>query len=345
MRVLFDIVHPAHVHFYKYLHAQLQSEGHETAVVAREKDVTLALLDAYNIPYTSIGKSGHKGRAGQAQELIERDWALYRAARAFHPDVILTRNPAGVQVARVMRNVTGVFDTDDGKAAGIHFRSAAPFANIITTPDCMNEHYGKKHRPYPSYKALAYLHPDRFTPDPGVRALLGVGDEPYAIVRFVEMSASHDRDESGMGTADKRKVIELLRERGRVFVSCEGEMSAEYEPLRFSVPPHLMHDALAQAWICVGDSQTMAAEAALLGVPSLRCSSFVGRLAYLEELEHRYKLLESFKPEDADRLLDRLAELEPGAELDASRDERREKMLTEKVELTGWYRHLLDDLK
>jgi predicted glycosyltransferase len=206
------------------------------------------------------------------------------------------------------------------------------------------EDYGRKHRTYPSYKALAYLHPARFTPDPKIRGVLGVGDEPYAIVRFVEMSASHDRDESGMAGADKRRVIEQLSARGRVFVSCEGDMPPEYAELRFSVPPHLMHDALAQAWICVGDSQTMAAEAALLGVPALRCSSFVGRLAYLEELEHRYALLESFRPEDAGRLIERLEQLQPGAELVETWNERRAKMLTDKVELTSWYRELVDEI-
>lgn len=344
MRVLFDIVHPAHVHFFKYLYADLVAEGHETLVVAREKDVTLALLDEYDIPYTSVGRSGRKGRAGQARELIERDLTLYRLARKFHPNLVLTRNPAGVQVARALRGAVGVFDTDDGRAAGIHFRSAAPFAHVITTPDCMTEDYGRKHRRYASYKALAYLHPARFTPDPKIRAVLGVGDDPYAIVRFVEMVASHDRDESGMSMDDKRRVIELLAARGRVFVSCEGPMPDEFAELRFSVPSHLMHDALAQAWVCVGDSQTMAAEAALLGVPALRCSSFVGRLAYLEELEHKYSLIESFRPVDAPRLLERLDSLQPSEELARTWEQRRTVMLADKVDLTSWYRRLLDEL-
>ncbi|HEV7524341.1 MAG TPA: hypothetical protein VGP92_05210 [Acidimicrobiia bacterium] len=345
MRVLFDIVHPAHVHFFKYLYADLVAEGHETLVIAREKDVTLSLLDEYEIPYTSVGKSGRKGRAGQARELIARDLTLFRAARKFRPDLVLTRNPAGVQVARLLRGATGVFDTDDGRAAGIHFRAAAPFAHVITTPDCMPEDYGAKHRRYASYKALAYLHPARFTPDPKIRGVLGVGDEPYAIVRFVEMVASHDRDESGMGFDHKRRVIEQLAARGRVFVSCEGPMPDEFAELRFSVPPHLMHDALAQAWICVGDSQTMAAEAALLGVPALRCSSFVGRLAYLDELEEKYSLIESFRPLDAPRLIERLDDFRPDdAALARTWSTRRAAMLADKVELTSWYREMLAEL-
>jgi predicted glycosyltransferase len=344
VRVLFDIVHPAHVHFFKNLHADLVADGAAALVIARDKDVTLALLDHYDMPYTTVGQSGRKGRTGQARELAARDLALLRAARRFRPDVILTRNPAGVQVARLLRHAVGVFDTDDGSAAARKCTPAAPFANVITTPDCTTEDYGRKHRRYPSYKALAYLHPDRFTPDPKIRAELGVGSEPYAIVRFVEMVASHDRAESGMPAADKRRVVEELSRHGRVFVSCEGAMPAEYEALRFSVPPHLMHDALASAWVCVGDSQTMAAEAALLGVPSLRCSSFVGRLDYLEELEHRYQLLESFLPDASSRLLGRVGELRPDQALAGEWAQRRSRMLEDKVDLTGWYRALVDEV-
>jgi predicted glycosyltransferase len=345
VRVLFDIVHPAHVHFFKYLRGDLVVEGHETLVVAREKYVTLALLDEYDIPYESVGQSGRKDRVGQARELINRDLTLYRLARKFRPNLILTRNPAGVHVAKVLRGAVGVFDTDDGRAAGIHFRTAAPFADVITTPDCMGgEDYGRKHRKYASYKALAYLHPDRFTPDSKIRGVLGVGDEPYAIVRFVDMVASHDRDESGMSLDDKRHVIEQLTAHGRVFVSCEGAMPDEFAELRFSVPAHLLHDALAQAWVCVGDSQTMAAEAAILGVPAIRCSSFVGRLAYLEELEHKYELIESFLPADAPRLLERIEDLRPSAELAQTWRERQATMLADKIDLTSWYRALCAEL-
>ena len=36
MRVLFDIVHPAHVHFFKHMLTGLAKRGHETRIVARE---------------------------------------------------------------------------------------------------------------------------------------------------------------------------------------------------------------------------------------------------------------------------------------------------------------------
>ncbi|MGD8412520.1 MAG: DUF354 domain-containing protein, partial [Desulfobacterales bacterium] len=135
MVVLFDIVHPAHVHFFKHIIRGLQKAGHKTLVVARDKDVTLALLNHYGLDYITVGQSGRKSRFSQLKELLYRDWVIWKIARDFKVNVILTRNPAGVQAAR-LTGALGIFDTDDGRAAGIHFRAAAPFANIITTPDC-----------------------------------------------------------------------------------------------------------------------------------------------------------------------------------------------------------------
>lgn len=51
-----------------------------------------------------------------------------------------------------------------------------------------------------------------------------------------------------------------------------------------------MHHVMAFASLYIGDSQTMAAEAGVLGVPFVRFSDFVGRIWYLRELEDKYEL-------------------------------------------------------
>ncbi|MBF0193097.1 MAG: DUF354 domain-containing protein [Magnetococcales bacterium] len=300
IRVLFDIVHPAHVHFYKHMIVALEKKGVQTSIVAREKDVTLALLKAYDLPFVSVGKSEKKNIFNQGKELFLRDLSIWKLAREFRPDVICTRSPAGAHVARLCGAV-GIFDTDDGPAAGIHYHAAAPFAHIITTPACISETYGKKHTKYPGYKQSAYLHPDHFTPDPQIKKILRVGDgEPYFLVRFVDMVASHDHGETGLSLDARDKLINKLKNHGRVFVTTEGAIPSMWKDLQIKIPPHLMHDALAFAKIQIGDSQTMAAESAFVGTPSLRVSTFKGRLKYLEELEHRYHLTSSFLPTQTD---------------------------------------------
>lgn len=338
MKVLFDIVHPAHVHFFRHLRAELVADGHEALVVGRDKDVTLDLLDAFDIPHVVHGRSGHTSMFGQAGELLGRSWFLARAAREFAADVVLTRNPAGAMAARLART-PGVFDTDDGTGAGIHFAAAKPFAHWITTPDCLREDHGRRHVTYPSYKALAYLHPDRFTPDPTIREEIGLGaDERLFLVRLVAYDASHDSGAAGLASDTRRAIIELLADHGRVGITSERPLTPALEPYRLPIAPDRMHHAIAAATFIVGDSQTVAAEAACLGVPGFRLSSFSGRLDYLTEIEERYGLLRSFRPGQDQALLDALqrAVAEP-EELRERAAAGHARLLEDKVDLTSWY--------
>jgi hypothetical protein len=338
MRVLFDIVHPAHVHFFKHMVRDLRARGHETAILAREKDVTSALLDLYGLAHDTVGRPSRRGRLGQLAELARRDLALVRLARRFRADVIVTRNPAGVQAAR-LTGAVGIFDTDDGTAAGIHFQAARPFAHWLTSPDCLPERWGPRHVPYAGYKQTAYLHPNHFQPDPAVLDEIGVArDQPFFVVRFVAMQASHDSGEAGMTLDAKREVIARLQRHGRVFLSCETRIPDEWAALAYKLPAHRLHDLLAFATLVVGDSQTVAAEAAVLGTPALRASTFAGRIAYLEELEHRYGLTFGYHPIASGAFLAKLDELlARGSGLKASFAAGHQRMLAEKIDVARWF--------
>lgn len=343
MRILFDIVHPAHVHFYRHVIRELEARGHQTLVVGRDKEVTRQLLTAYAIPHTSVGWAGRKSWPSQLHELLHRDWTLWRLAREFRAEVICARNPAGMHAAR-LAGCTGIYDSDDGFQAGIQFRLALPFAHVVTTPACLPERLGRKHRPYPGYKQSAYLHPDHFTPDPRVLGELGVSPgEPFFLVRFVAMHATHDSGEAGLDQAAKEAVIAQLQDRGRVFLSSEGALPEAWQPLQLPIPPHRLHHALAFATLLVGDSQTMAAEAAMLGTPAIRVSTFAGRLAYLEEMEHRYGLLRSFHPRQGREMLELLQQWlalpDPRAMVSAGRG----RMLAETVNVANWYVRLIEE--
>lgn len=64
-----------------------------------------------------------------------------------------------------------------------------------------------------------------------------------------------------------------------------------------------IHHAMAFAKMYIGDSQTMAAEAAVLGTPSIRFNDFVGEIGYLEELENTYQLTFGIMTSDRENLL------------------------------------------
>lgn len=342
MKVLFDVVHPAHVHFFKHVMTALARRGHQIRIVGRDKDVTNALLDRLGFEYETVGRSAKKGVLAQGRELLRRDLALARVAQRFAPDLIVTRNPAGAQVGRTL-GIRSVFDTDDGRAAGLHFWAAAPFAHVITTPDCTNEDYGERHVRYAGYKQTAYLHPNHFQPDARVRDELGLhAGERFFLLRFVDMVASHDYGERGLSLETKRSIAARLMQRGRVFLSHEGEVPEDMARLRFPLGPERLHDALAFADLLVGDSQTMAAEAAVLGTPSLRVSSWTGRLAYLSELEDRYRLTFAYRPERTRELLAHLDRWLAEPNLRASMAPRRQKLLSEKLDVAEWLTTFLE---
>ena len=96
-----------------------------------------------------------------------------------------------------------------------------------------------------------------------------------------------------------------------------------------------MHHALAYADLYIGDSQTMAAEAAVLGTPSLRFNDFVGKIGYLEELEHQYGLTHGFKTNEENKLLLKIKELVNDPNIKNEWANRRQKMLEDKIDLTA----------
>ena len=87
MRILVDIGHPGHVHFFKHAISKWQQRGHDVLVSAREKDVTTALLNHYAFPYRILSAIGH-GRRGMAREFLQREWALRDLIHEFDPHVV-----------------------------------------------------------------------------------------------------------------------------------------------------------------------------------------------------------------------------------------------------------------
>ncbi len=58
MHILVDIIHPAHVHFFKYAITLWREQGHKVSITARQKDIAIDLLDRYGFDYIDLGRAG-----------------------------------------------------------------------------------------------------------------------------------------------------------------------------------------------------------------------------------------------------------------------------------------------
>ena len=108
-----------------------------------------------------------------------------------------------------------------------------------------------------------------------------------------------------------------------------------------------MHHVMAFASLYIGDSQTMAAEAGVLGVPFVRFNDFVGRIGYLRELEDKYELGYGIKASaegSVDALCERVETLVsiPSAERKATFAARREKMLSDKIDCAKFLTYFIE---
>ena len=339
MRILLTIQHPAHVHFFRNMIRQLERDDHEVAVFTRDRPLIATLLDHYGIEHEPL-VTHTSGVLSLARTQLAFEARLLSRARAFRPDVMTAVGEPAVPHVASLVGARSVVWTDSGDAAPLN-RLGTPFADVVCTPQCLSADYGAKQHRYDGYHELAYLHPDRFEPDPDALRAAGVDpDERYFVCRFVAWAASHDVGKSGLSARTKRRIIETLDARGPVYVTSEGVVPDDLRAYETTIPPHLIHDLLWFADLYVGDSQTMATEAALLGTPAVRSNDFAGDgdMGNFVELE-RYDLLRSTA--DEEQALDYVTRLADDESATARWHDRRDTLLAEKIDVTAFAVDLL----
>lgn len=331
MRILVDIIHPAHVHFFRNAIKVWQRE-HDVMVTSRDKEMTLKLLDLYGIENKCLSHR-KSGVAGLAAELVERDLKLLKEAVRFRPDVMT--GIAGIFVAHVgklIRKPSVVFyDTETAKMSNA---ITYPFASVICTPDCYMNDIGHKQVKYAGYHELAYLHPNRFHPDREVLQEVGVENEKFFLVRFVSWQASHDIKQKGISLDKKFELVETLSRHGKVFISSEGAVPEELKKYELQLGPEKMHDLIAFSEMVIGEGATVASEAAVLGVPSVYLTKPGKGLGYTNELEDKYGLMYNFSSNDYENARKKIDELLAKDDLREEWAQKRSDMLRDKIDVT-----------
>ena len=337
MKLLISVGHPAHVHLFKNIIWILEQRGHEIKIVARNKEVSKELLNAYKLKYTQISnaKSGY-WRLGI--EMMERIKKIRAIIRVFDPDIVLsTMDPSVAMSSKMMgKKYIALADTEHAK---LIIKTAYPFTDIILTPSCFKLDFGKKQIRYDGYHELAYLHPNYFTPNPAVLDELGLTeDDTFIILRFVSWNASHDIGHSGI--QNKVELVHKLEKYGRVLITSEGELGDGLEKYQIKVSPEKMHDLLYYATLYVGEGATMATESAILGTPAIYISSLVGTMGNFSELEQKYGML--FNYSSSDKVLDKAIELIQKINLKQEWSKKREKLLQDKIDVTSFMVELVE---
>jgi hypothetical protein len=307
----------------------MQEKGHTVFFTCRDKEFEIYLLHNYNLNYKSFGKK-YNSRIGKLIGLCKFDIKEVFAGLDFKPDIFLSHGSMYAAHAAFLLRKPHISVEDTGNWEQV--RLYLPFTKCVLTSDNFPKEYGKKQIRLRSHNEIAYLHPMYFQPDPSFKLNAGLGqDIEYIVLRFVAWNATHDKGQRGLSYFNKLKIVEELSKGYRVIISSEGALPTELEKYRVTFAPHEVHDALYNASLFVGEGTTMAMESAILGTPSV----YINTLQYSNILDmEKYGLLFNYSLES--NLVEKIVALASVNNLKASLQEKRKKMLADKINYTSF---------
>ena len=342
---LFSLGHPAHFHLFKHTMRALSKKGNRIVVVVRPKDVLEQLCVNEGLPYVRVGEpSAGKGTVAKALEVVRRVRAIAKIVRREKPCMLIGSDGVMAYLGTWFRIPSFEFFDDDYGIIKLYAWAFFPFYTDLVCPNITDPgRWKKKKTGYEGYQKLAYLHPNCFTPDKAVVRKYFPADQPYFLFRFAQLNAHHDGGKGGISVEVARRLIEMLLPHGGVYITSERPLEPQFEKYRLHINPSDMHHILAFAQLYIGDSQSMAVEAAMLGTPSLRINDFAGKISVLEELEHRYGLTFAFSPSEPQRVYDKLEVLLSMDDLRGEFQRRRQKMLSEKIDVAAFFTWFIEN--
>ena len=294
MKYIFELNHPKHYYQFKYIMQMLQRNGHKVQVLARDKDVLLNVLQEENVPYEIFGLHA-KNMRDKVLATPKLVLNYLKIAKREKPDVIVSKASLyGTLVARLIGAKAIIFP--DSEVVTLTNKVVVPMCSSVVTPATFGLDFGKKHIRIKGFFEDCYLAPSVFQPKEEVVKLYGL-KKPYALFRFVGWYANHDVNNSGFTAEQQRTMLQVAEQKMHVYISSEKKLPEDLEKYKLPTPAAEIHSVLAHADLYVGDSQTMATEAALLGTPAIRSNSFVGPndMTNFIVLEQQYDLLRNIR--------------------------------------------------
>lgn len=336
MRILIYLSHPAQFLFYKNPVTRLRQNGHSLFILTKTKDVLTNLLDEAGWEYNNIlPQTRGKSRFSILWGLLRRCIKILNFARENKVGLLLGTDASLAHVGKLLGIPCVTTLEDDYEIIKNLANLTYPFTSHILVPEvCSVGKWERKKIGYNGYMKLAYLHPDYFVPDQFKVPINS--NQSFFLIRLSGLTAHHDIGINGIRNEFLDRIIEIVKGYGTIYISSEKPVPEKYKSHRLNIPISDIHHYLFYSTLLICDSQSMAMEAAMLGTPSIRISDFAGRISVLEELEHSYGLTFGFKPTTEEAILLKINELLLTPRLKEEFQNRRQKMLSEKINVTAF---------
>jgi predicted glycosyltransferase len=273
MKVLIDIAHPAHVHYFRNFARIFEESGHSCLFTLRNKGIILSLAEYYKLSYKiRSGEGNHYKLFYMIVSVIN----IWRFAKEFRPDIFVDMGTVfAAPVAFILRKPYIAFEDTEAswKTRLLHM----PFTDVVITPNTFLKDLGKKHITFNSTMELMYLHPELrgekiISEEEKISEDL---DKNIILLRFVSWDAHHDKGEKGISPDEKVKLVNLLSGKYEVVISSEGDLPASLRRYANKSAPSLIHDLISKSKYVITEGATMASESVVLGTPVIYVNSII----------------------------------------------------------------------
>lgn len=342
--IIVGLGHPAHYHLFRNMSNILREKGHHVHYVITPKEMLEELLINNGETYSILAPREKKeGLMGKMKKILNSTKALTRIAREQKADLMIGCIPQ-IAFSGKRLGIPSILMTEDlFKVMWMLGTFTFPFVSTILTPEANSTGPFKRKRvSYAGYQKLAYMHPEYFTPDRS--KVKFAEDVPYFMLRTASLSAYHDMSaKAGLNDELVRKLVSILEQKGNVYISSERPLPAGLDKYQFTGEKKDMHHYLAFTDLFIGDSSSMATESALIGTPNIRFSDYVGLPDVCAEIENKYQLSIGLRPADSEKLLQETARIAGDPYCRAEFQQRKQKMLAEKINVTDFMVWFVED--
>ena len=346
MKILFALNHPAHYYLFKFVIKDFIQKGYDIKIVIKDKDILEKILILEKIDYVKINRKRHRNNNAFSvlyngiKELLVQDVRLLKFIKGFEPDFLLGTDISIAHIGKLKKIPSFVFNEDDFEINKLFCKATYPFADFIIAPEYTSVgSYERKIISYNGIQKMAYLNSKYFVPDKAILRQLGiVREDIFFIIRLVSLTSGHDIEgkHKGIDKSLLNRIVAYLELKGKVFITSEDVLPEDLKKYQVKIPLNKMQDLIYFSNLFIGDSQTMCAEAGILGTPFIRYNDFVGKIEYLNDLENNYKLGWGVKTNEPERIFSIIDELFSISDYEKIWSEKKKQLFNDKIDLTAF---------
>ena len=278
MNILFELRHPRHYYQFKAIYDILKERGHLVKIIATERTLLIDILRESKEEFILLK---HTKSGSIALKLLS--YFIYfnivvKTVKEYNINLLISKASISSCFLKVIKpNLESVIfpDSEDVWLTNNYVRF---FSDLIILPSI----FPLKWSPQKVLRIKGtcencYLDPKYFQPKKIIPSEYGYQEgSKFVFFRFVAWKAHHDKGQYGFSKSERKDIVKLFIQYDYIpLISFEDKPDEDLEQYINRFPKNEIRSVLTLCDYFVGDSQSMAAEAALLGVKSFRYNSWV----------------------------------------------------------------------